>query len=100
MTPTRFRWAVCQINILKRLNHESAIRNALQKLPETLDETYERILMSIPTESKNLAFRTLSLLCAGPESTYFFSSNDLVSLLTRVVCGSGSTSCHTGVTIF
>ncbi|KAH7136380.1 hypothetical protein EDB81DRAFT_762066 [Dactylonectria macrodidyma] len=59
-----FRWAACQLEILRRLNQPSAIRAALIRLPETLDETYERILCSIPEESKKSAYRALELLCA------------------------------------
>ncbi|KAE8443901.1 hypothetical protein EG329_001211, partial [Mollisiaceae sp. DMI_Dod_QoI] len=39
-----FRWAFCQLDILKRLNTTPEIRLALTQLPKTLDETYERIL--------------------------------------------------------
>ncbi|KAF2803858.1 uncharacterized protein BDZ99DRAFT_546446 [Mytilinidion resinicola] len=48
-----FRWAVCQIDALQRLKPESRIiRNALQNLPRTLDETYERIFTAIPHEDR------------------------------------------------
>ena len=47
----RFRWAVCQLDILKRLKPDvSTIRAALSNLPKTLDETYERIFLSILEE--------------------------------------------------
>ncbi|MCJ1347421.1 hypothetical protein MMC31_005646 [Peltigera leucophlebia] len=49
-----FRWAACQIDILGRLHNVSDIRKALHELPETLDETYERILMKIPQKSAKL----------------------------------------------
>ena len=47
-----FRWAVCQLDILRRLNRMGKIRTALQSLPETLDETYERIFSSIHPEKE------------------------------------------------
>ncbi|KAK0721765.1 hypothetical protein B0T26DRAFT_192499 [Lasiosphaeria miniovina] len=59
-----FRWAHCQLLILRKLNQQRAVKRALSELPETLDETYERILCSIPDESKPLAFRALAILCS------------------------------------
>ena len=47
----RFRWAVCQLDRLKRLEPKaSTIRAELSNLPKTLDETYERIFLAIPEE--------------------------------------------------
>ena len=43
----RFRWVTCQLEAL-RLSLPSAIRRALDHLPESLDETYDRILKGIP----------------------------------------------------
>ncbi|PMD59680.1 uncharacterized protein K444DRAFT_529781, partial [Hyaloscypha bicolor E] len=57
-----FRWAFCQLDILKRLHTLPEIRLALTQLPKTLDETYERILCNIPPESQNMVYRTLSLV--------------------------------------
>jgi hypothetical protein len=62
LTCCRFRWAFCQLDVLGRLNSASEIRKALKRLPETLDETYERILNSIPAENCKYAHRALQLL--------------------------------------
>ena len=43
----RFRWVTCQLETL-RDSLPSAIRRALNYLPESLDETYDRILKGIP----------------------------------------------------
>lgn len=43
----RFRWVKCQLDILKSLKRPKSIRHALESLPGTLDETYERILTSV-----------------------------------------------------
>ena len=43
----RFRWAICQLEILRRCKKPSAIKAALKELPATLDDTYERILRNI-----------------------------------------------------
>jgi hypothetical protein len=58
-----FRWAVCQLDILRRLNHHSKIRDALKSLPETLDETYERIFSYISDEEKEIVRHTLHWVC-------------------------------------
>lgn len=63
----RFRWAVCQIDILGRLKSQSAVRKALLELPESLDETYERILQTIPTEHREFTRATLSILAGQSE---------------------------------
>ncbi|KAF1951136.1 hypothetical protein CC80DRAFT_386702, partial [Byssothecium circinans] len=59
-----FRWAVCQIDILQRKRREDEIRKALKELPETLDETYERILLEIPREDWQVARSALLWICA------------------------------------
>ena len=61
----RFRWAACQIEVLSRLHTISDIRKALGDLPEGLDATYERILLSIPEEHKHRAKKALLLLSGG-----------------------------------
>ena len=52
-TQNRFRWAVCQIDALRRLKCErDVVQKALANLPKTLDETYDRIFLSIPEEER------------------------------------------------
>ena len=72
----RFRWAACQIDIVGRLHNVSDIRKALHELPETLDETYERILMRIPRESSKIAHKVLQLLAFH---AYDFQSIDVLA---------------------
>lgn len=43
----RFRWVVCQLDVLKRCLKVSLIRKALQNLPKTLDDTYTRLFLEI-----------------------------------------------------
>lgn len=48
---SRFRWAVCQTDALKRLKCErDVVRKALANLPKNLVETYDRIFFTIPEE--------------------------------------------------
>jgi ankyrin repeat protein len=46
----RFRWVVCQLDVLSKCLKLNALRKALQSLPKTLDDTYARILCSIDEE--------------------------------------------------
>jgi ankyrin repeat protein len=58
----RFRWAVCQLDVLRKCLRPSAIKQALQTLPKTLDETYDRILNGIPEEYHRDAHAILQLI--------------------------------------
>jgi len=57
----RFQWAYCQLEALRRcpLRH---ISSTLKGLPITLDETYERILLSIPERMRKDAHRIFQWL--------------------------------------
>ncbi|KAJ9220414.1 hypothetical protein DTO169C6_7303 [Paecilomyces variotii] len=57
-----FRWAACQLDILRTCLSPSAVHKALQSLPKDLDETYDRILCSIEEESRSIAFTALQFL--------------------------------------
>ena len=59
---TRFRWAVCQLDTLRKCIKPSALRKALASLPKTLDETYERILSNIDETHAEDAFKVLQWL--------------------------------------
>lgn len=61
--PGMFRWAVCQLDILRRLpNSPDRIRDAIKSLPRALDETYERIFSMIAEEEKLLVRHALHWL--------------------------------------
>ena len=57
----RFRWVYCQ---LERLRHclPPSVRGILDDLPETLDETYERVLKDINKANQKHAIRLLHCL--------------------------------------
>jgi hypothetical protein len=57
----RFRWAYCQLEILRRCPLPD-ISSTLQELPDTLDETYERILQGIPKKMRKYAHRIFQWL--------------------------------------
>ncbi|EGO55775.1 hypothetical protein NEUTE1DRAFT_117897 [Neurospora tetrasperma FGSC 2508] len=59
-----FRWAVCQLDILRRLNcatHED-VRETIKTLPKDLDETYTRILNLIHSDDLELVRFTIHWL--------------------------------------
>jgi ankyrin repeat protein len=57
----RFRWVYCQLERLRRCI-VSSVRGILQELPESLDETYARILREISKENREHAYRLLQCL--------------------------------------
>ena len=60
----RFRWVYCQIVYL-RLCLPGRIRHALNELPETLDETYERVLRDINKANWEFAYRLLQCVAVA-----------------------------------
>ena len=60
-TRSRFRWAFCQLEALRHCL-PPRVRHILKELPETLDETYERILKDINRANRDLAHRLLQCL--------------------------------------
>ena len=61
---SRFRWAFCQLEALRHCL-APRVRNMLEELPETLDETYERILRNINKANRDHAHRLLQCLTAA-----------------------------------
>ena len=57
----RFRWVFCQLEILRDCFPPS-VRRTLNELPESLDETYARILKEIKKPNRDHARRLLSCL--------------------------------------
>ena len=57
----RFRWAFCQLETLRHCLPPS-VRRTLGELPESLDETYERILREIKKPNRDHACRLLQCL--------------------------------------
>ena len=63
---TRFRWVYCQLETLRHsLPGLAAIRRTLDELPETLDETYEHILLRIEKAKRNSACRLFQFLAVA-----------------------------------
>jgi len=57
----RFRWAFCQLETLRHCLPPS-VRRTLDELPESLDETYDRVLREIKKPNRDHARRLLQCL--------------------------------------
>ncbi|KAH6875175.1 hypothetical protein BKA58DRAFT_418768 [Alternaria rosae] len=57
-----FRWAVCQLDTLAKCRNLVMLRKSLATLPQTLDQTYDRILTAISEEDCVYAIRILQWL--------------------------------------
>jgi hypothetical protein len=64
MTRCRFRWVFCQLEALRHCFPPS-MRQILGELPESLDETYERILKEIRGSNQGHAHRLMQCLIAA-----------------------------------
>jgi ankyrin repeat protein len=60
----RFRWIACQLDTLRRY-FRGTIRHALDELPKTLDETYERMLLAIDEEKSEYAIRIFQCMAVS-----------------------------------
>jgi len=58
----RFRWAACQLDVLRKCVNPKKLKEALHNLPPTLDETYCRILCAIDDDFQEYAIRILRWL--------------------------------------
>ncbi|KAH8999582.1 hypothetical protein EDB86DRAFT_3242618 [Lactarius hatsudake] len=56
-----FRWVYCQLEVL-RCCFPANVRRALEELPKSLDETYERILKDINNANRDHSYRLLQCL--------------------------------------
>ena len=63
----RFRWVVCQLDVIRECKKIRLLRKALKTLPKTLDETYERALSNIPDDYVEDVRRVLQCLICGFE---------------------------------
>ncbi len=62
MYAIRFRWAACQLDSLRSCVNLHGLRKKLASLPKDLDETYDRILVSIDEDNQQDALKILQWL--------------------------------------
>ncbi|KAF6796411.1 hypothetical protein CSOJ01_13193 [Colletotrichum sojae] len=74
-----FRWAACQLDSLAKCLHPHAIRAALRNLPRDLNETYQRMLQSIPSELKDDAIRLLQFLVHAERPLTVLEAVDVIA---------------------
>ncbi|XDG01159.1 hypothetical protein ABKA04_000774 [Annulohypoxylon sp. FPYF3050] len=80
-----FRWVACQIDIIERLYMDrNRVIEALADLPETLFDTYRRILEGIPQEQRAFARTALALICSNTSNIK--SADVLVQASLHNVC--------------
>ncbi|KAH6717010.1 hypothetical protein BKA61DRAFT_316529 [Leptodontidium sp. MPI-SDFR-AT-0119] len=58
-------WAHCQLEEVSQRKSARDVREALQCLPESLDDTYQRILKNIHPSERKWAVRALTWLCGA-----------------------------------
>ncbi|KAK0624460.1 Ankyrin repeat [Lasiodiplodia hormozganensis] len=82
---SRFQWVVCQLDQL--LDHpqtesfgDDEIDEALRTLPQTLTDTYDRILDHIPKPRKNAAYRLLQILLFCQRPIRVLEANEFLSV--------------------
>ena len=61
MSLNRFRWVFCQLETLRHCLPQS-VRRTLNELPESLDDTYERVMMEIKRANQAHAYRMFQCL--------------------------------------
>ena len=67
-TTDRFRWAVCQLDVIRRLKCErDIVMKALRNLPRTLDETYDRVFAIIPEDERLIVHHVLGWIAYNNE---------------------------------
>ncbi|RYP08147.1 hypothetical protein DL765_008904 [Monosporascus sp. GIB2] len=100
-----FRYAACQIEAIRPLPTSREVERALETLPDTLDETYERVLAAIPAQCRRFARNVLMILCAPPpgefpppEITLFFGHPQ--ALMEAALFTPGTESSSQGTLLF
>jgi len=83
----RFRWVYCQLDVLRQC-FPSSVRGVLAELPESLDETYERILQQIPKPNRVHAHRLLHCLVVAARP---LNVEELAEVLAIDFSGTGTT---------
>lgn len=67
-----FRWVECQFRAIEDCpQSEDLLDQVLKSLPETLDDTYERMVLNIPSPARAYAQRLLLLLCCAKRPLTF-----------------------------
>jgi ankyrin repeat domain-containing protein 50 len=80
-THNRFRWVDCQLQELAKCpSSQYYLDKALESLPHTLDETYNRMLMNIDPVYVDDARRILTWLCFSERPVRFCEVNEALAV--------------------
>jgi ankyrin repeat protein len=89
----RYRWVHCQLERL-RLCVASELKHALDELPDTLEETYTRILREIPDEHRDRAHRLFQCLTVSARP---LRVKELATVLAMDFTAEGNPTLNVGV---
>ena len=92
--PSRFRWAFCQLEALRHCL-VPRVRHMLKEMPETLDETYERILRDINKANRDLAHRLLQCLTVAVRPLRVAELAEVLAVEFGSTSGGGSSRLNT-----
>src|ERR1700733_16026914 len=82
----RFRWAFCQLETLRHCLPPS-VHRTLDELPESLDETYERVLREIKKPNRDHARRLLQCLVVAIRPLHVEELAEVLAVDFDDVCG-------------
>ncbi|KAH9177996.1 hypothetical protein EDB89DRAFT_1810093, partial [Lactarius sanguifluus] len=74
-----FRWVYCQLEVL-RCCFPANVRRALEELPKSLDETYERILKEINNANREHSYRLLQCLTVASRPLLVEELSELLAI--------------------
>jgi hypothetical protein len=77
---TRFRWVFCQLGALKKCHSIRELRESLESLPDTLEETYARILSSIDSKHARTVYQILQWLAFSARPLRLTEVADVVGI--------------------
>ena len=92
--PNRFRWAFCQLEALRHCL-APRVRHMLEELPETLDETYERILRDINKANRVHAHRLLQCLTVAVRPLRVAELAEVLAVDFETASGGGTSKLNT-----
>ncbi|KAH0428633.1 hypothetical protein CcaCcLH18_08899 [Colletotrichum camelliae] len=75
-----FRWVACQLDHLGDCDSDQQCRDALKSLPETLDETYERILRRVPKSKQSLTELALNCIAHASPKLSIHEMREMLSV--------------------
>ncbi|KAJ5661097.1 uncharacterized protein N7484_000469 [Penicillium longicatenatum] len=73
-----FRWAELQIMALERYRKESQIKEALKTIPQTLEDTYRKVLDNIDSDDEKTARDIFVVICL---SSVLFDAQTVASMV-------------------